>query len=63
MLRIPVVKGDINKALKKFKQKFKSTGVIKKLREKKQFIKKSTKNKLIKQKAINRQKYLNNLEE
>ena len=63
MLKVPVVKGNINKALKIFKQKFKSTGVIKKLREKKQFIKKSTKNKLIKQKAINRQKYLNNLEE
>ena len=29
MLKIPVVKGNLNKALKIFKKKFKSTGVIK----------------------------------
>ena len=31
MLEIPVVKGNINKALKLFKRKFKQTGILKKL--------------------------------
>ena len=31
MLKIPVVKGNINKALKLFKRKFKQTGILKKL--------------------------------
>jgi small subunit ribosomal protein S21 len=59
MLRVPVIKGNLNKALKIFKKKFKSTGVIKELRERKQYSKKSTKKRLIKQKAIHKQKYLN----
>ena len=59
MLKVPVVKGNLNKALKIFKKKFKSTGVIKELRERKQYSKKSTKKRLIKQKAIHKQKYLN----
>ena len=31
MLKIPVVKGNINKALKQFKRKFKQTGILKKV--------------------------------
>ena len=34
MLKVPVIKGNLNKALKIFKKKFKSTGVVKELREK-----------------------------
>jgi small subunit ribosomal protein S21 len=59
MLKVPVIKNNLNKALKIFKKKFKSTGVIKELRERKQYSKKSTKKRLIKQKAIHKQKYLN----
>ena len=59
MLKIPVVKGNLNKALKIFKKKFKSTKLIKELRERQQFTKKSTKKKLLKDKAIHKQKYLN----
>ena len=59
MLRVPVVKGNLNKALKIFKKKFKSTGVIKELRERKQYTKKSTKKRIEKDKAIYKNKYLN----
>ena len=59
MLRVPVKKGNLNKALKIFKKKFKSTKVIKELRERQKFDKKSTKKRIIKQKAIHKQKYLN----
>ena len=59
MLKVPVIKGNLNKALKIFKKKFKSTGMVKELRERKQYSKKSTKKRLIKQKAIHKQKYLN----
>ncbi len=62
MLKIPVIKGNLNKALKLLKKKFKSTGVVKELRERQQHTKKSRKKRLIKDKAIYRQKYLNNLE-
>ena len=58
MLRIPVVKDNINSALKLFKRKFKQTGRLKEIRERKQYIKKSTKRKLTKEKAILKQKYL-----
>ena len=57
MLKIPVVKGNINKALKIFKRKFKQTGVLKEIRERKEFIKKSKKRKINKEKAILKQKY------
>ena len=57
MLIIPVVKGNINKALKAFKIKFKKTGVLRELRERKYYTKKSTKRKLAKEKAILNQKY------
>jgi small subunit ribosomal protein S21 len=63
MLRVPVIKNNLNKALKIFKKKFKSTGMIKELRERQQFTKKSKKKKLAKNKAIYKQKYLNNKED
>ena len=62
MLRVPVVKNNLNKALKIFKKKFKSTKVIKEIRERQQYTKKSKKRRLIKNKAIHKQKYLNNLD-
>ena len=63
MLIIPVVKNNLNKALKIFKRKFKATGVVKEIRENQQYTKKSRKKRLIKDKAIRRQKYLNNLDD
>ena len=60
MLKVPVIKGNLNKALKIFKKKFKATGVIKEIRERQQYTKKSTKKRFIKDKAIHKQKYLNN---
>ena len=60
MLKVPVIKNNLNKALKIFKKKFKSTKVLKELRERQQFTKKSKKRKLIKDKAIHKQRYLNN---
>ena len=42
MLRVPVKKDNLNKALKIFKKKFKSTKVVKELRERQQFTKNST---------------------
>ena len=42
MLQIPVKEGEsIEKALKKYKKKFERTGVLKQLRTRKEFIKKS----------------------
>ena len=43
MLKIPVVKGNINKALKSFKRKFKQTGKLKEVRERKNYTKPSAK--------------------
>ena len=60
MLKVPVIKGNLNKALKIFKKKFKLTKVIKEIRERQSYTKKSLKKRLIKDKAIHRQKYLNN---
>ena len=57
MLIIPVQKDNIDKALKIFKRKFKQTGRLKEIRERKQFIKPSLKRKLAKEKAILNQKY------
>ena len=57
MLKIPVKKDNINGALKIFKRKFKQTGIFKEVKERKQYIKKSTKRKLIKEKAILKRKY------
>ena len=63
MLVIPVIKGNINKALKQFKRKFKQTGKLKEIRERKQYTKKSTKRKLSKEKSILKQKYKNENDE
>ena len=57
MLEIPVIKGNINKALKQFKRKFKQTGILKEVRERKNYIKPSTKRKITKEKAILKRKY------
>ena len=57
MLKIPVIKGNINKALKLFKRKFKQTGKLKEVRERKNYTKPSAKRRLIKEKAILKQKY------
>ena len=57
MLVIPVIKGNVEKALKQFKRKFKQTGILKKVRDKKSYTKPTTKRKLIKEKAILKQKY------
>ena len=57
MLEIPVIKGNINKALKLFKRKFKQTGILKEVRERKNYTKPSAKRKLVKEKAILKRKY------
>ena len=57
MLKIPVIKGNINKALKLFKRKFKNTKRLQELRERKHYTKPSTKRRLAKEKAILKQKY------
>jgi small subunit ribosomal protein S21 len=59
MIRVPVIKGNLQKALKLFKRKFKNTQVVKELRERQSYTKKSRKKRLIKDKAIYKQKYLN----
>ena len=56
MLKIPVVKGNINKALKQFKRKFRDTQVLKELRERKNYIKKSLKRRREKDEAIRKLK-------
>ena len=63
MLIIPVPKDNINKALKIFKRKFKQTGRLKEIRERNYHTKKSTKRKLIKEKAVLKQKYKEENEE
>ena len=57
MLVIPVIKGNVEKALKQFKRKFKQTGKLKEVRERKYYTKPSTKRKLSKEKAIFKRKY------
>ena len=57
MLIIPVMKGNIDRALQVFKRKFKQTGTLKELRKRKHFSKKSLRMKLQKEKAILNQKY------
>ena len=56
MLKIPVVKDNINKALKQFKKKFRDTQVLKELRERKNYTKKSFKRRIEKDEAIRRHK-------
>ena len=52
MLKIPVIKGDINRALKLFKRKFRDTQVLKEVKERKQYIKPSLKKRIQKNEAI-----------
>ena len=63
MLRVPVIKGNLNKALKIFKKKFKNTQVVKELRERQSYKKKSLKKRLIKDKAIRKLKIQNETNE
>ena len=56
MLKIPVVKGNLNKALKIFKKKFRDTQVLKELRERKNYTKKSLKRRIEKDEAIRKLK-------
>ena len=57
MLKIPVVKGNINRALKQFKKKFRDTMVLKELRDRKQHTKKSDLRRKKKEKAILKELY------
>ena len=57
MLKLPVIKGDINRALKLFKRKFRNTKVLQELRERKNYIKPSAKKRKQKEKAILKRKY------
>ena len=52
MLIVKVVRGNLNKALKNFKSKFKKSGLLKELRENQYYEKKSRKNRIKKDKAI-----------
>ena len=56
MLKIPVIKGNISKALKHFKNKFKDTQVLKEIRERKNYTKPSAKRKVKKDEAIRKLK-------
>ena len=56
MLKIPVVKGNINRALKQFKRKFRDTQVLKELRERKNYTKPSLKKRIQKNEAIRKLK-------
>ena len=57
MLKVPVIKGNINRALKQFKKKFRDTKVIKELRERQYYTKPSVEKRQAKEKAIIRDKY------
>ena len=56
MLIIKVQKGNINRALKQFKRKFRDTKVLKELRERQYYTKKSLKRRVEKDKAIRKLK-------
>ena len=56
MLIIPVKKGNINRALKQFKRKFRDTQKMKELRERQYFIKPSLKRRREMDEAIRRSK-------
>ena len=56
MLKIPVIKGNINRALKQFKRKFRDTKVIKELRERQYYTKPSLKRRIEKDEAIRKRK-------
>ena len=56
MLIIKVQKGNLNRALKQFKRKFRNTKVLQELRERKNYTKKSLKKRIKKDEAIRRLK-------
>ena len=56
MLIVKVQKGNLNRALKQFKKKFRDTQVLKELRERKNYTKKSLKKRIEKNEAIRRLK-------
>ena len=56
MLVIPVKKGNINRALKQFKRKFRDTKVLKEIRESQYFTKPSKKRRVEKDEAIRKLK-------
>ena len=56
MLKIPVVKGNLNRALKQLKKKFKQTKVLQELKDRKQYIKPSKKRRIQKDEAIRKLK-------
>ena len=56
MLIIKVQKGNINRALKQFKRKFRDTKVLKELRERQYYTKPSKKRRVEKDEAIRRLK-------
>ena len=60
MLRVPVKKGNLNKALKIFKKKFRDTKVLKELRERQYYTKRSLKRRVEKDKAIRKLKQQEN---
>tara|TARA_B100002019_G_scaffold260168_1_gene246069 strand:- start:1097 stop:1294 length:198 start_codon:yes stop_codon:yes gene_type:complete len=63
MLIVKLKKGEnINSALKRFKRKFKDTGVVKEIRKRQQFDKPSRVKREAKLKAINKRKYLDALD-
>ena len=63
MLVIPVKDGEnIDRALKRFKRKFLKTGTLKQIRERKQYIKKSERLRIKKQKAVYSEALLRDLD-
>ena len=56
MLIVKVQKGNLNRALKQFKRKFRDTQVLRELRERKNYIKKSLKRRIEKDEAIRKLK-------
>tara|TARA_B100001175_G_C18945317_1_gene373387 strand:+ start:33 stop:221 length:189 start_codon:yes stop_codon:yes gene_type:complete len=56
MLNIPVIKGNIERALKQFKRKFRDTQVLKEIRERKNHTKPSLKRRREKDEAIRKLK-------
>ena len=56
MLIIKVQKGNLNRALKTFKKKFKQTKVLQELKDRKQYIKPSKKRRIQKDEAIRKLK-------
>ena len=64
MLKTVVKEGEsIERALKRFKRKYKKTKVLRELRDRQQFTKPSAERRQLRQKAAYREEYLRNLEE